>query len=163
MIMTVVIIGILAGVTLNVVNIKRVQQRSRDSRRIGDIKRIQTALELYFADTRSYPQSTSWVNIGSSGNPVAAALIPSYMDRMPADPYSGTQSTDPLMICHATREHGYYYISNDTGGKYVLNAIMETTENAKDNLCNPLPNCQTGSGVNCGTNATYCYCVQNPM
>ncbi len=163
LITVVVIIGILAGVTINVVNIKRIQQRSRDARRIGDLKKIQTALELYFADTRTYLPSTSWVDINSATNIVKTALIsPSnvYIDRMPTDPFEDKTSEIADMTCHGTRLHGYYYIS--TGGKYVLNTIMETTENADDSLCSELPNCTDGS-ISCGSTSSYCYCVQNPM
>ena len=166
MLVVVSLIGILSGIALNVINIKKVQQRSRDSRRIGDVKRVQTALELYFADNRAYPVSLSWVNINSADNAVKTGLTTSpniYIDTLPTDPLDGKTSSEDVMTCHGIKIHGYYYISNDTGGKYVLNTVMETTENADDSLCSSLTNCQSGSGINCGTVAAYCYCVQNPM
>jgi len=169
MLVVVSLIGILSGIALNVINIKKVQQRSRDSRRIGDIKRVQTALELYFADNRAYPVSISWVDINSASNVVKTSLTTPpniYIDIFPMDPSAASTTEDASMTCHTSvnpQSYGYYYISNNTGGKYVLNAIMETTENADDSLCSSLPNCQTGSGITCNSSGVYCYCVQNPM
>ena len=55
--LVVLIMGILAGAMLGIINIRGIQAKSRDARRIGDIKKMQTALELYFSDYRGYPES----------------------------------------------------------------------------------------------------------
>ena len=78
MLVVIALIGILAGVVISVINIPKTQARSRDSKRVGDIKRIQAALELYFSDNRKYPVSTSWKNVQN-----ISELLPSYIDRMP--------------------------------------------------------------------------------
>ena len=40
-------------------NLMNARRRSRDAKRVSDIKQIQTALELYFNDNEKYPESTS--------------------------------------------------------------------------------------------------------
>lgn len=166
MILVTVIIGIVAGIVINVINIPRVQARSRDSKRIGDLKRIQTALELYFADKRAYP-----VNAGFSlANTVLTGtnlIAPSYMDQIPLDPNNGknAKNTSTMKCRSGSTTHGYYYITDANGTKYVISAIMELVippENI-NNKCSNIPNCI--SGVACGSDASnaFCYCVQNPM
>lgn len=65
------IIGILASVVLASLNSAR--RKSRDARRVADIKQIQLALELYFDSKGEYPDVTS-------------DLDPDYIPTVPADP-----------------------------------------------------------------------------
>ncbi len=60
LLVVIAIIGILASVVLASLNSARA--KSRDARRIADVKQIQLALELY-ADSHSqvYPQESTWV------------------------------------------------------------------------------------------------------
>lgn len=53
LLVVIAIIGLLS--TLAVVSLGSARSRARDARRISDIKQIQTALELYFADQGAYP------------------------------------------------------------------------------------------------------------
>lgn len=54
LLVVIAIIGLLS--TLAVVALNSARQKSRDSKRVADIKQIQTALELYFSDsTTGYP------------------------------------------------------------------------------------------------------------
>ena len=53
LLVVIAIIGLLA--TLAVVALNNARQKSRDARRISDIKQIQTALELYYNDEGNYP------------------------------------------------------------------------------------------------------------
>ena len=52
LLVVIAIIGILASVVLASLNSAR--QKSRDARRVSDIKQLQLALELYFDANRSY-------------------------------------------------------------------------------------------------------------
>lgn len=161
---TVAVIGILAGVTLSLLNVTKIQQRSRDSKRIGDIKRIQTALELHFNDRRVYPDySADWVLVSS----LPSAPLQNHIDKIPQDPVGdGVSTIDTAMNCRSgALTHGYYYRSSLEGRSYVINAIMETKEYADDSLCSALPNCIIGSPppVTCASPGDYCYCVQNPL
>lgn len=51
------IIGLLS--TLAVVSFGNARKKSRDSKRVSDMKQIQTALELYFGDVESYPSGAN--------------------------------------------------------------------------------------------------------
>lgn len=71
------------------------RMRSRDSKRVADIKQIQTALELYYADASGYPLSAP-VTLGSgdagklceSGfmNAADSCLFTTYMGMIPSAP-----------------------------------------------------------------------------
>ena len=63
LLVVIAIIGILS--TLAVVSLGNAREKSRDAKRVSDIKQIQTALELYFADKNGYPTGTA--TLGSSG------------------------------------------------------------------------------------------------
>ena len=164
MIIVTVIIGILAGIVITVINIPRVQARSRDSKRIGDIKRIQTALELYFADNRQYPVASSSFIPAQS-----LAITPSYIDQIPTDPLSGNNTKNNAIRCmNNIFAYGYYYLSDANGARYVITAINELPLSTEDpNVCFNVPNCDTDiTGIECGgssDSSPYCYCVQNPM
>lgn len=71
LLVVIAIIGILSSVVLASLNTAR--QKSRDAKRVADIKQIQVALELYFDDNRAYPATT-------------ASLAPTYIPAVPVDP-----------------------------------------------------------------------------
>ena len=162
MIIVTVIIGILAGIVITVINIPRVQARSRDSKRIGDLKMIQTALELYFAENRQYPRSVTWTSVSN-----LATDLNSYMSQIPVDPLVDEEISDSAKRCYGITTRQYSYGSNDTQGKYVLMVEMELQDSAESSKCYDLSNCDASSGLPCATTLestkTYCYCVQNPM
>ncbi len=54
LLVVIAIIGLLA--TLSVVALNNARERARDSRRVSDIKQIQTALELYYNAEDGYPE-----------------------------------------------------------------------------------------------------------
>ncbi|MDD3435410.1 MAG: prepilin-type N-terminal cleavage/methylation domain-containing protein, partial [Patescibacteria group bacterium] len=53
LLVVVAIIGILAAVSVVALNTARA--RARDSRRVADVRQMQTALELYYNDEGTYP------------------------------------------------------------------------------------------------------------
>lgn len=59
LLVVIAIIGLLS--TLAIVALGNARMKSRDAKRVSDIKQIQTALELYYNDANSYP-----VNLGPS-------------------------------------------------------------------------------------------------
>jgi len=151
MIIVTVIIGILAGMVITVINIPRIQARSRDSRRIGDLKRIQSALELYFSNNRQYSESDTWTIFSN------LILDEEYMNQVPADPR--TENTGVTCFGPNSNNYGYWYRSNSPG-TYVLGTIMELDTSAQDNLCSDLAECAGGYDCN---HAGLCYCVTSPM
>ena len=87
------IIALLSSVVFASINTSR--SRARDSRRLADIKQIQTALELYYDSNKLYPPingACGWPNPGATwctnANQWAALqteLLP-YLPRLPGDP-----------------------------------------------------------------------------
>ncbi len=68
LLVVIAIIGLLS--TLAVVALNSAREKSRDSKRVADVKQIQTALELYFADSSDgYPDvdSASPLILGETG------------------------------------------------------------------------------------------------
>ena len=63
LLVVIAIIGLLS--TLAVVSLGSAREKARDARRISDIKQIQTALELHFADQGSYPIAATQVTLGA--------------------------------------------------------------------------------------------------
>ena len=79
LLVVIAIIGVLASIVLASLNSAR--RKSRDARRIADIKQIQLALELYFDAFRRYPDTL-------------ALLAPDYIPSVPADPLGGAYPYD---------------------------------------------------------------------
>lgn len=66
LLVVIAIIGLLS--TLAVVALNNARQKSRDAKRVSDIKQVQTALELYFADSNAYPDGkTAAKTLGAAG------------------------------------------------------------------------------------------------
>ena len=66
------IIGILS--TLAVVGLNVARQRSRDAKRVADIKQLQTSLELGFTDTGSFPNGTTGCGVANA-EPCESAIM----------------------------------------------------------------------------------------
>ena len=149
LLLVIVIIGILSAVTLSVINIPGIRAKTRDSQRIADLKKIQTGLELYFADRRSYPSSTSWRVMNSS-------VLPSdYLENIPKDPNG---NTTVFSSCN-TSSFAYSYKTNSSGALYVLVANMEV-DSSSYQKCSAVSNC---GSLGCGSCSGKCYAVQNPF
>ena len=153
----VLIIGILSGVTLSVLNSGGIRQKAKDTQRTADIKRIQTALELYFSDHRGYPKSSVWI----SANTGLSSLVGPYIDKIPTDP-SGSTGAGP---CAAAGAYYYSYITENTAltyaSQYILASRMEVSSSDDISTCADLTN-WTGD-MSCTVPIdVYCYGVQNP-
>ncbi len=116
LLVVIAIIGLLS--TLAVVALGSARQKSRDAKRLSDIKQIQTALELYYTDQNQYPVQTAAITIGdgtavcldnSAGGFVAAGCANAYMGLVPGDPSNGGS---------------YTYVSAD-GTTYTITANLE--------------------------------------
>ena len=107
-----VVIAIIALLsTLAVVALNNARQKSRDAKRVADVKQVQTALELYFADQNAYPTAATAVDLGgasssclSSGGGLSGSCSgTTYMGQVPSAPtgtysYSSATGTDYSIV-----------------------------------------------------------------
>ncbi len=126
------IIGVLA--TLLMTNFIGIRQRARDAQRKGDLKQIQSSLELYRADQGNYPTSLS-----SCGSPLEIGSS-IYMQKIPCDPLNSGQ-------------YVYAYVSNGT--TYSLYSCLENVSDSQRDSSNNSNYC-TGGATN------WSFTVQNP-
>jgi prepilin-type N-terminal cleavage/methylation domain-containing protein len=103
LLVVIAIIGLLS--TLSVVALNNARQKSRDAKRISDVKQIQTALELYYNDANGYPATASVAEGGT-----IAYSGTTYMNIIPSNP-------TPVDGCAVTT---YTYAQDDSGASYSL-------------------------------------------
>lgn len=98
LLVVIAIIGLLS--TLAVVALNNARAKSRDAKRVSDIKQMQTALELYFVDNNKYPTAASAVELGTANYDVlcnvAAGFVAGAGDCTDgATVYMGTVPSNP--------------------------------------------------------------------
>ncbi|MEI7452085.1 MAG: prepilin-type N-terminal cleavage/methylation domain-containing protein [Candidatus Falkowbacteria bacterium] len=117
LLVVIAIIGLLA--TLAVVALNNARAKSRDARRVADIKQIQTALELYFNDMQTYPTSTAAgaCTVAAAANGCRLTAVTStqavYMAIVPQPP---TPPTGPTQ---------YSYNIDTNGVSYTIQYLLE--------------------------------------
>ncbi len=119
LLVVIAIIGLLS--TLAVVALGSARQKSRDAKRLSDMKEVQTALELYYTDNNNYPTSATAITLGSTSDAClnatgwhatgATACPNPYMGQVPHDP---TNSGSEI----------YKYISAN-GSTYTVSTTLE--------------------------------------
>ncbi len=131
LLVVIAIIGLLS--TLAVVSLNNARQKSRDAKRISDVKQVQTALELYYNDQNGYPtqegelDSTNFKCLDEDGfGATCDAGGTTYMSQVPGNPSpvdsGGAYDYD---VNAGFDEYSLqYYIAGDTGG--VTGAIWNT-------------------------------------
>ena len=135
LLVVIAIIGLLASIVLVALNQARV--KSRDAKRVADLRQLQTALELYYSDNGQYPISACESTTGAWSACWPTFLPSQYVAKMPVDPLN-TPST-----------YGYYYV---WGQKPTGNCTSTGTSSSNDYLLatrleNPgsIPNSCSGS------------------
>ena len=88
LLVVIAIIGILSSIVLASLNTAR--QKSRDARRVSDVKQLQLALELYYDAKGAYPTYANF--FGSDPNDSLKGA--NYISIIPSDPGSATACTD---------------------------------------------------------------------
>lgn len=130
LLVVIAIIGLLS--TLAVVAMNGARQKSRDAKRVADIKQIQTALEMYYNDKAAYPTlATTSVGLiggatyclGDSGFTTGAcntAALTKYMSNIPVPPATETNCTANPSYSYGSSDGSYYGLTfclgADTGG-----------------------------------------------
>ena len=110
LLVVIAIIGLLS--TLSIVALNQARARSRDARRLADVKQIQTALEMYYNDNYSYPPEAS---VAPGAKIATGSTI--YMDIVPKPPLPADGSG-----CTGSTQYTYHIqpINGITNGSYTL-------------------------------------------
>ncbi len=119
LLVVIAIIGLLS--TLAVVALGQARVKARDSKRLSDLKQLQTALELYYTDNNAYPAgsgvvmgATGYKCLTSSGFADTCASGTTYMGQVPTDPSTG---------------QSYTYTAGTGNTSYSIAAALEGTVN----------------------------------
>ncbi|MFA4830691.1 MAG: prepilin-type N-terminal cleavage/methylation domain-containing protein [Patescibacteria group bacterium] len=112
LLVVIAIIGLLS--TLAVVALGSAREKARDSKRLSDLKQVQTALELYYTDNNGYPTVNGTLGVTdhaclNSGGFAVVGCPSAYMGLVPSDPlaarsYSYTVSGTTSYVITATLE-----------------------------------------------------------
>lgn len=114
LLVVVAIIGLLA--TMSVVAFNMARSKTRDSRRVSDVKQLQTALAMYYADNNGYPTNSEFV----SGNSLSNGST-TYMVRIPTPPLPSNDGSCPVGITD------YIYNSANTNTYTISYCLGGTT------------------------------------
>lgn len=116
LLVVIAIIGLLS--TLAVVALGSARVKARDSKRLADLRQLQTALELYYTDNSAYPPAASPLALGSAASAclnstgfTATGCASPYMGQVPVDPKAGN------------------YTYSLTSSTYTITAVLEGTMN----------------------------------
>ncbi|MCX7779261.1 MAG: prepilin-type N-terminal cleavage/methylation domain-containing protein [Patescibacteria group bacterium] len=117
LLVVIAIIGILAAIGITAVSSARVQ--ARDAKRLGDIRQIMAALEMFFQDVGRYPSNLADRNIAglclTRENNISSICTGNLYLVIPSDPL--LNSTDGA--CSATQTR-YQYSTEDSNRTYLL-------------------------------------------
>ncbi|OGC94353.1 hypothetical protein A2389_01175 [Candidatus Adlerbacteria bacterium RIFOXYB1_FULL_48_10] len=80
--MVIAIIGVLASVVL--ANLTAAREKSRDAKRLSDIRQIQIALDLYYDDNNRFPTNPASYVVANMNT--GTTDITPYINPIPADP-----------------------------------------------------------------------------
>ncbi len=135
LLVVIAIIGLLS--TLAVVALGNAREKARDSKRLSDLKQLQTALELYFNENNTYPIADTAIDLGTSsticfssegfeGTCTTGAVV--YMNQVPKGPLAGE-----------------YYTFTGTTTAYEISATLEGTSGGFTGEVNATQNGLTGT------------------
>ncbi len=102
LLVVIAIIGLLASVVLLSLNSARA--KSRDAKRLADMRQLASALELYYNDNSGYPAA-------AGGSP--SGLVPNYIGQIPLSPSPADGS------CSAA-QNSYTYTQQGSGVSYTF-------------------------------------------
>lgn len=119
LLVVIAIIGLLASVVLLALNSAR--QKSRDAKRLADVRQLASALELFYNDASAYPTCASCATGGTMssvgtlrGGIGNITLTPTYIGLIPSAPLPADGSPS----CGAAND--YKYAAPVAGDSYTL-------------------------------------------
>ncbi|MEI7620736.1 MAG: FISUMP domain-containing protein [Candidatus Falkowbacteria bacterium] len=159
LLVVIAIIGILA--TISVLALSNARAKSRDAKRAGDMKQVQTALELFFNDNNRYPTIEEW-NTGKIYSTTTDATS-TYMQIIPTapTPADGNCGDKNTVSYTPTEDLGSYSISfclGNTTGTLTPGPKCLTPGGIVDVDCAPIVcnnNTEFCGFTTCGTSGTY--------
>jgi prepilin-type N-terminal cleavage/methylation domain-containing protein len=107
LLVVIAIIGILSAVVL--VSLNSARAKSRDARRLADVRQIMTALELYFNDNNTYPTTAQGLSLLVTSNLLGA--VPA-----PLTGGSCTAATYPYTSASSSSYNVTFCLEGPTGG-----------------------------------------------
>ncbi len=122
LLIVIAIIGVLASILFITLG-QGPLQSARDTKRISDLKELQSALNLYYSTNSSYPDLSGLV----------AALVPTFISALPLDPRDKQSGAGTCAgytpnfpsTGYAADELGYRYEAGTNNQGYVLKACLE--------------------------------------
>lgn len=127
LLVVIAVVGLLA--TISVIGFSSMRMKSRDMRRIADLKRIRDALELYYQDNGFYPPSPCgydcngyYYSYDTSWDTLAQYLSP-YLGKLPIDP------KNTIGAPWSVDRYSYAY---GNVGRYVAPATYDLTAQLED-------------------------------
>ncbi len=114
LLVVIAIIGILSSIVLASLNTAR--QKSRDARRVADLKQVQLAMQLFYDANSSYPTTT------------LAALTPTYIATVPRDPVGQTDYFFDVVGLSGNTASGYHLGADlEDANNQALQSDLDTT------------------------------------
>lgn len=135
LLVVIAIIGLLS--TLAIVALGTARQKSRDARRLADLKQIQTALEMYNSETGSYPV-TSTILLGDSTHACLGS-----------NGFNSAGSCSSPFITLPKDPSGGFYTYTGSAADYTVVATLEGVVGNLSNIISTSPNCGITNGA-CG-------------
>jgi len=133
-------IGLLATIIL--ISADNARIKSREAFRRASLRQIAVALELYYSDNQSYPNTNGvgWgedINNGSHGysgaNGYIPNLAPQYIAKLPSDPLKNIGQD-----AGCVNVSGFIYISNGIDYKLMDHCVVEIAPQTTDQFYDPV-------------------------
>ncbi|MFQ5661819.1 MAG: type II secretion system protein [Candidatus Paceibacteria bacterium] len=123
LLVVIAIIGILSSVVLASLNSAR--QKSRDAKRIAELRQLQTALQLYYEDNQGYPSALTEANL----------VTPRYSPSIPVPPI-GAGDTAYLYSPIGTGCTDYHIgVTLENANHEVLDGDIDAAAISETNQC----------------------------
>ena len=137
LLVVIAIIGVLASIVLASLNNARL--KSRNARRITDIKQLQLALELYFDGAGG----------GQYAGTLATLVTGNYIPSIPIDPLGNTGA-----LCRTAIGYCFWVPAAGSRTTYHLGANIEDAANSVQLMASD-KDCNSGTGAGCTSGVTY--------
>ncbi len=134
LLVVIAIIGILTF--LAIVYLQSSHRNTRDSKRLADVRQMQTALSMYYFDNRVYPETLV------PGEALASNSIV-YMEKIPEAPVpaDGDCTIENNVYTYSTSNSGTSYIIDFCIGKQVGELVAGIKRMTRNGIITPIPQC----------------------